>query len=167
MRKRGVDSAISSAAIVARPDISERCADNVRNLLASQVPRAAVARVLAKAARAVEAQTSCYCCGQVGYRRPDCPCKKNLHEHHVMAYKKNRRPDCPRRNESCSLCGKRGHLSHVCRSSGGNASARAVEAEPAEPEEERNSTRVGTVSLRHFWTPVGRFVCLRQLRSPF
>ena len=29
-----------------------------------------------------------------------------------------------------------------------NASARAVEAEPAEPEEEkRNSTRVGTVSL--------------------
>ena len=44
----------------------------------------------------------CYCCGQVGHRRPDCP----------------------RRNESCSLCGKRGHLSHVCRSSGGNASAR-------------------------------------------
>ena len=47
-----------SAAIVARLDISERCADNVRNLLASQVPRAAVARVLAKAVRAVEAQTS-------------------------------------------------------------------------------------------------------------
>ena len=47
-----------SAAIVARPDISERCADNVRNLLASQVLRAAVARILAKAARAVETQTS-------------------------------------------------------------------------------------------------------------
>ena len=47
-----------SAAIVARPDISERCADNVKNLLASQVPRAAVARFLAKAVRAVEAQTS-------------------------------------------------------------------------------------------------------------
>ena len=47
-----------SAAIVARLDISERCAENVRNLLASQVPRAAVARVLAKAARAVETQTS-------------------------------------------------------------------------------------------------------------
>ena len=46
------------AAIVARPDISERCADNVRNLLASQVPRAAVARALAKWARAVETQTS-------------------------------------------------------------------------------------------------------------
>ena len=29
----------------------------------------------------------CYCCGQVGHRRPECPC----------------------RNESCSLCGKRGH----------------------------------------------------------
>ena len=47
-----------SAAIVARLDISRQCADNVRNLLASQVLRAAVARVLAKAARAVETQTS-------------------------------------------------------------------------------------------------------------
>ena len=45
----------------------------------------------------------CCCCGQVGLRRPDCP----------------------RRNENCSLCGKRGHLSQVCRSSGGNASARS------------------------------------------
>ena len=49
-RKRGVDSAMRSAAIVARPDISERCGDNV--------PRAAVARVLTKAVRDVEAQTS-------------------------------------------------------------------------------------------------------------
>ena len=57
-RKRGVNSAMPIAAIVARPDISERCADNVRKLLASQVPRAAVARDLAKAALAVEAQTS-------------------------------------------------------------------------------------------------------------
>ena len=97
-----------SAATVARLDISERCADNVRNLLASQVPRAAVARVLAKAARAVETQTSAIVVDRVGHRRPDCP----------------------RRNESCSLCGKRGYLSQVCRSSGGNASARAVEAEP-------------------------------------
>ena len=71
----------------------------------------------------------CYCCGQVGHRRPDCP----------------------RRNESCSLCGKRDHLSHVCQSFGGNANARAVEADTAEPEEERKSTRVGNVSLCHFW----------------
>ena len=49
----------------------------------------------------------CCFCGQVGHRRPDCP----------------------RRNESCSLCGKRGHLSQVCRSSGRNANARAVEVE--------------------------------------
>ena len=47
-----------SVATVARLDISERCADNVRNLLASQVPQAAVARVLVKAARALETQTS-------------------------------------------------------------------------------------------------------------
>ena len=39
----------------------------------------------------------CYCCGQLGHRRPDCL----------------------RQNESCGLCGKPGHLSHVCRSSGG------------------------------------------------
>ena len=49
-RKRGVDSAMRSAAIVAGLDIFEQCADNVKSLLAGQVPRAAVARVLAKAA---------------------------------------------------------------------------------------------------------------------
>ena len=63
----------------------------------------------------------CCCCDQLGHRRPDCP----------------------RRNESCSLCGKRGHLSQVCRFSGGNASARAVEVEAAEPEEERE--------IQHTW----------------
>ena len=47
-----------SAAIAARLDISERCADNVTNLLANQVPRAAVARVLAKTTRAAATQTS-------------------------------------------------------------------------------------------------------------
>ena len=57
-RKRDVDSAMRSVATVARLDISELCADNVKSLLASQVPRTAVARVLAKAVRAVEAQTS-------------------------------------------------------------------------------------------------------------
>ena len=49
-----------SAAIVARLGISQRCADNVRNLLASQVPREAVARVLSNSARAVETQTSAF-----------------------------------------------------------------------------------------------------------
>ena len=53
-RKRDVDSAMRSAAIVVRLDISERCADNVKSLLASQVPSR---RVLAKAVRAVEALT--------------------------------------------------------------------------------------------------------------
>ena len=65
----------------------------------------------------------CHCCGQVGHRRPDCS----------------------RRNESCSLCGKNGPLSQVCRSSGGNASSRAVEVELAEPEEER--------AIQHVWAP--------------
>ena len=55
----------------------------------------------------------------------------------------HQRPDCPRRNESCSLCGKRGHLSHVCRSSGGNAIARAVN----EPEEEREIQHVWALSV--------------------
>ena len=97
-----------SAAIVARLDISKRCADNVKSLLASQVPRTAVARVLAKAVRAVEALTSAVVVDrsviddrQVGHR-----------------------------NESCSLYGKRGHLSQMCRSSGGNANGRAAEVEP-------------------------------------
>ena len=67
----------------------------------------------------------CHCGGQVGHRRPDCL----------------------RRNESCSLCGKRGHLSQVCRSSGGNANARAVEVEPAEPEEEREIQHVWALSV--------------------
>ena len=57
-RKCSGDSAMPNASIVARLDISRRRAGNVRNLLASQVPRTAVARVLAMAVRAVEAQSS-------------------------------------------------------------------------------------------------------------
>ena len=49
--------------------------------------------------------------------------------------------------KSCSLCGKRGHLSLVCRSSGGNANAWAVEVEPAEPEEEREIQHVWALSV--------------------
>ena len=110
-----------SAAIVASPDISEPCADNVRNLLASQVPRAAVARVLAKAARAVETQTSA------------TVVDRSVIDDLIALVD----------TRCCSLCGKRGHLSHVCRSSGGNANARAVEVEPAEPEEEKE--------IQHVW----------------
>ena len=83
-----------------------------------------------------------YCCGQVGHRRLDCP----------------------RRNESCCLCGKRGHLSQVCRSSGGNANARPVEVEPAEPEEERVIQHVWALSVCDIsGIPVRRSVDLRQL----
>ena len=95
----------------------------LKRLLTSQVPRGAVVRASVKAGGTSRSNTDKYYCrGQVGHRRPDCH----------------------RRNESCSLCGKRGHLSQACRSSGGNASARAVEVEPGG---KRNSTRVGTVSL--------------------
>ena len=111
-RKRGVDSAMPSAAIVARPDISERCADNVKK-------SAGVARVLAKAARAVEAQTSAIVVD-----------KSAIDD--LIALVETR----------IAACGKRGHLSRVCRSSGVNASARAVEVEPAEPEQEREIQHV-------------------------
>ena len=72
-----------------------------------------------------ESTVNCYCCGQVGHRRPDCP----------------------RQNESCILCGKRGHLSHVCRSSGGSAYSRAVEAEHAELEGEREIQYLWALSV--------------------
>ena len=113
-----------SAALVARLDISERCADNVRNLLASQVPRAAVARVLVKAARAVETRTS-------------ATVVDRLVIDDLIALVETR----------IAVCGNRGHLSHVCRSSGGNAGARAVEVEPAEPEEEREILHVWALSV--------------------
>ena len=133
-RKRDVDSAMRSAAIVARLDISGRCADNVRKSAGKSSPSSSSGKSSGKGGTTRGSRDKCYCCGQVGHRRPDCP----------------------RRNESCSLSGKRGHLSQVCRSSHEHVSARAVEVERAELGEERNPTRVGTVILRHFWNPVGR-----------
>ena len=124
-RKRDVDSAMRSAAIVARLDISVRCADNVKSSLASQVPRTAVARVLAKAARTVEAQTSA-----IDVDRSVIDDLIALVETRVAA-----------------SVGKCGHSSQVCRSSGGNANARAVEVQPVEPEEEREIQHVWALSV--------------------
>ena len=66
-RKRGNDSAMRNAAIVAMLVISRQCADNVRNPLASQVRRAAVARVPAKGGTSRGNTEKWYCCGQVGH----------------------------------------------------------------------------------------------------
>ena len=54
MRSRSVGCAMSNVAIVARLDISRKCADNVRN----QVLQTAVARVATKAARTAATPTS-------------------------------------------------------------------------------------------------------------
>ena len=125
MKSRSVDCAIQSGAIAERLDISRRCAGNVRSQLASQVPRAAVTRAVVKVTRRRNTD-KCYCCGQLGHRRPDCS----------------------RRNENCSRCGKRRHLSQVCRSDlGANANARAVEAEFDELEEECKETHVWAMSV--------------------
>ena len=46
----------------------------------------------------------------------------------------------------------------MCRSSGGNANAPAVEVEPVEPEEERE--------IQHVWVPVGWFVYCNKSNLP-
>ena len=74
-------------------------------------PRAAVARVLAKAARAVETQTSAIVVDT-----------SVIDDQIVLVETK-----------VAGLCGKRGHLRQECLSSGRNASARAVEVETVEP----------------------------------
>ena len=109
---------------LARSDISERCRQCEKSAGKSS-PSSSSGKSSGKGSASRGSTDKCYCCGQVGHRRPDCP----------------------RRNESCSLCGKRGHLSQVCRSSGGNANARAVEVEPAEPEEEREIQHVWALSV--------------------
>ena len=104
--------------------------------------RAAVARVLATAARAAETQTSAFVVDML-----------------VI-------DDLIARVETrvAVLCGKRGHFAQACRSSGVNASARVVEADPLGHRRE-TSTRVGTVSLRHFGIPLDVLSVLRQFRS--
>ena len=59
-RKRSVDCATRNATIVARLDISRRCAGNVR---------AVEARAVAKATRAAATTDKWYNCGQLGHRR--------------------------------------------------------------------------------------------------
>ena len=54
MRSRSVGCAMSNVAIVAKLDMSRKCADKVRN----QVPQTAVARVAAKAVRTAATPTS-------------------------------------------------------------------------------------------------------------
>ena len=128
----GEVAAMPSAAIV------ERLA------MCRQREKSAVARVLAKAARVVETQTSAIVVD------------RSVIEDLIALVE-----------TSCSLCGKRGHLSHVCRSSGGNASARAVEAEPVQCEEEREIQHVWALSVCVIsGLALDVFVCLRQLRSP-
>ena len=102
-----------------------RATYDVRILLASQVPRAAVARVLAKAARVVEAQTSA-----VVVDRSVIDDLIALVDTRVAA-------------SVASVV----NLSQVCRSSGGNANARSFEVEPAEAKEESEIQHVGTFSL--------------------
>ena len=64
-RKRSVDCATRNATIVARLDISRRCAGNV----GYNVPRAVEARAVAKATRAAATTAKWYNCGQLGHRR--------------------------------------------------------------------------------------------------
>ena len=67
--KRAVGSAMPSAATVARLDISERCADNVRNLLAQSSPSSSGGKSSGKDGTSRGSNTDkCYCCGQVGHR---------------------------------------------------------------------------------------------------
>ena len=124
MRSRNVGCAVRSAAIVAKLDMSEMCRQREKSIGKSS-PSSGGGKSSGKGGTSRGNTDMCYCCGQVSHRRLDCP----------------------RRNKRCSLCGKRGHLSRVCRSSGGNASARAVGVEPAEPEEEREIQHVWALSV--------------------
>ena len=58
MRSQNTDCALQSAAIATKMDISRRCADNERNQMSSQIPRAAVARTAVRVVKAVTTPTS-------------------------------------------------------------------------------------------------------------
>ena len=66
MKSRSVVGATRSVTIVARLDISRRSADNVKG----QVPRG---KSSGKGDKSRSNTSKCYCCGQSGHKRPDCP----------------------------------------------------------------------------------------------
>ena len=70
-RKRGVDSAKRNAAIMARLDVSRQCADNVKSAGKSSPSRCS-GKSSGKGGTSCGNTDKCYCCGQVGHRRPDC-----------------------------------------------------------------------------------------------
>ena len=138
-RNRGVDSAMRSVAIVARLDISERCADNVRNLQSLEQQWQEFW------------QTQCEPCKHrqvlllwTGRSSTTWlpPSKREL-QPLWQAWSFEPSVSIFWRKRKCSGCW------------GGTRWAWGGK---------RNSTRVGTVSQWYFWTSVGRFVCLRQLR---
>ena len=119
MISRIVVGAMLSVTIVVRLDISRRCADNVE----SSRPSSSSGNSSGKGDKNRSNTGTCCCCGQTGHRRPDCP----------------------HRNESCSRCGKRGHVCQMCKSdSGENSTARAVKVN-CEPEDEECK------EIQHAW----------------
>ena len=67
----------------------------------------------------------------------------------------HRRLDCPHQNKSCSV-------DHLV----GTQVLGLSRWNPLRLRRREKLNTCGTVSLRHVWNPSGRFVCLRQLRSP-
>ena len=114
----------------------------------------------------------CACCGKAGHEKARCrfrnaKCSNCGKTGHLRAMCRQHEESAGKASPSSSsgkssgkggmsrgstdkgyCCGQVGHLSHVCRPSGGNASARAFEAEPAEPEEEREIQHVWALSVR-------------------
>ena len=120
MRSRSVGCAMSNVAIVARlGHIKKMCRQREKSS-----PSNSSGNGSGKGGKNRSNTDKCYCCGQPGHRRPDCP----------------------HRHENCSRCGKRGHLVHMCPSeSGVKANAQAVDLDEPDEECKEIQTRVGLV----------------------